>query len=123
MPSLRSVLHVAFLAGLAAWIGCEQPNHRAAIERREQYLQRTATMLAAMENERPANMRGTLAMLQQQHANDIERSSRSPEELDRAIRAEFDRWTQRLPDYRKRFEELMQGNPANIDYTLPYMIY
>jgi hypothetical protein len=111
------------MASLAAWTGCEQPSHRAAVENRERNLQRTVATLANMENERPANMQRMLATIQQQHAYDIERSNQNAVGLDQAIRAEFDRWAQQQPVYRKRFEELMQGNPANLERTLPYIIY
>ena len=124
MPTMRFMLpSLALLASLTAWTGCQQPGHRAAVERREQNLHRTAAMLADMENERPAKMQRMLATLQHQQAHDVEGSSRRAVELDRAIRAQFDRWAQRQPTYRKRFEELIQGNPANIEHTLPYMIY
>lgn len=124
MSAMRFVLpSVALLAGLAAWPGCQQPGHRAAVERREQNLHRTVAMLAAVEDERPEKMQRMLATLQQQQAHDVEESRQNAVELDRAIRAQFDRWAQRQPTYRKRFQELIQGNPANIERTLPYMIY
>ena len=124
MPSPRFMLpSVALLASLIAWTGCEPPGHRAVVERREQNLHRTVAMLADMENERPARMQRMLATLQQQQAHDVEESRQNAVELDRAVRAQFDRWAQRQPTYRKRFQELIQGNPANIERTLPNMIY
>jgi len=124
MPAMRFLLpFLALLASLTVWIGCEQPGHQARIERREQNLHRTVAMLADMENERPARMQRMLATLQQQQAHDVEESRQNAVELDRAVRAQFDRWAQRQPTCRKRFEELIQGNPANIERTLPNMIY
>jgi len=53
----------------------------------------------------------------------VERSQANTEALDRAIRAEFDRWEQRQNVYRHDLDKLMQGDPANIERTLPLVLY
>jgi hypothetical protein len=113
----------ALLLGLVVAAGCEQPNHRAAVARRQENLNRTVALLQDIENERPAKMQRMANTLARQHAHDVDRCQANGEALDRAIRAEFDRWEQRQGVYRQRLNELMQGDPANIDRTLPWVLY
>jgi hypothetical protein len=119
----RLLPRAALLLGLAIAAGCEQPSHQAAAARRQDNLNKTVALLQDIENERPAKMQCMVNTLARQHAHDVQRSQTNPEILNRAIQAEFDRWEQRQDVYRDNFDELMRGDPANIDRTLPWVLY
>lgn len=119
----RFVTVWTLLAGLMGVAGCEQPGHQARIDRREDNLRRTAATFDRLEGSHPEKLERGVAMLEQEHARDVESNKANAGRVDRAIRGGFDRWRERRPYYRKRIQELMQGDPGAIDRTVPWILY
>ncbi|HSW45587.1 MAG TPA: hypothetical protein VLM89_08450 [Phycisphaerae bacterium] len=119
-PGFSRTAAILILGGI---LGCEQPSHRAAVADREQKFSRTVAMLQDIESERPENLQRTVNMLEAQHRQDVEAFQASTKGLRQDVQDEFDRWRERQPFYAERLRELMKGNPANIDRTLPWVLY
>jgi hypothetical protein len=111
------------MGGLVAGVGCNKPNHQAAVAQREENLRAMTGTLQSIERDRPENMRRNLAMIKAQDRRDQEMFHEDLSTLDRAARQEIRYWQDSQPVYRKRIEELMQGDPGAIDRTLPIILY
>lgn len=119
----RLTISAALLAGLLTATGCNKPNHQAEVAQRQENLRAMAGTLQSIERERPENMRRNLAMIKTQNQRDQEMFHEDLSTLDRAIRQEARYWQDSQPVYRKRIEELLQGDPGAIDRTLPWVLY
>jgi hypothetical protein len=117
------VISAALVAGWVTIAGCNKPNHQAAVAQREDNLRGMVGTLQSIEGDRPENMRRNVGMIKSIDKRDQEMFHEDQLSLDRAIKQEARFWQDSQPVYRKRIEELMQGDPGSIDRTLPLILY
>jgi len=105
------------LAGLAALAGCRNPQAERRLAEREASLRWTAHAWADREQPAPQRLRADAEFMR----NNIDRDARLLDRDVRAFRAylEYDlrRFQERQPEYRRKIDEILRGQPEHIERT------
>ncbi len=124
MTGKRIVTQVAIAMTLAfLGAGCAKPAHQEAVARRQDNLNATLSMLAAIEASRPAQLDATSRMIAERHQQDVANSQHLPAALEQALREEFERFDRQSPQSQREIQRQIEGNTDNIEQTLPHVLY
>jgi len=103
--------------------GCSDPSHKQALGERLSGMENTCRVAQQHEAQRCGSLQETLNLAAREHKEDVDRTARAPGTINELIREDIQHWQDREP-YRKRvMQEELGGKPANIEHTVPRIIY
>ncbi len=103
--------------------GCDDPQTRDIITRRQDNLAWTLQQFQEIEASSPASMAWALSQMREQYERDVDNTANNPARVNELIKRDFDRWDERQPAYKEWFKQQLQGNPDNIRRTAPKMVW
>jgi hypothetical protein len=119
----RIGLTAASLVLMAAMlVGCGNPALRRKVEHREANLHRTAALLSGLEDGRTQKMQDTIDLLADQHQRDVANNQQNPGRIMKSMADDLQRWEEVKPVHRQHIAEELEGDPANLDRTLPEIV-
>jgi hypothetical protein len=118
-----NLMFIAATGSLWLLAGCDSPAMREARHNREQYLTRSLAIVGSLDEHRSENLARTGRIITEKYQEDVRNTRRNKEAIDRLIREEFETWAEREPSYRRAIAREFQGDPANIERTVPHFIY
>lgn len=121
----RVALGLAAMVAAAGLAGCstDTPAWRKARQAREQALDRSVAIAGSIENRRSEKLAGTLALLRDRCRRDQAKLNEDLRILRHLPANEVKEWNQREPAYRQAIQHHLQGDPATIETTVPYLVY
>ncbi len=119
----KSAQVAGVMLGIFFLAGCENPTHQAAVARRQDNLNATLSMLAAIEANRPQQLDATSRMIAERHQQDVANNQHLPAALEQALREEFERFDRESPQSQREIQRQIEGNTDNIEQTLPHVLY
>jgi hypothetical protein len=103
--------------------GCDDPQTRDLITRRQGNLAWTLNSLRKTESNSSASMAWTLEQMREQCNSDRDNTSKNPSRIKAEVRREFNQWNENQPAYNNVIKEQLQGNPDTIRHTAPKLVW